>query len=153
MPLVRCANCGERLERDIAVRRGVQSFCPEHPYKLVKNGPRSALKPTAMRRKRASGGPDQKLRQRVLSLDGNRCRFCGTKHNLHVHHVIYRSDKSNLPWQDEISNLLTLCQEHHDVVHSDKGLYLPLCLGVIWLRNVHGDKRITVPAFERRLNG
>lgn len=80
------------------------------------------------------------LRDEVLEADGHRCRFCGKTDNLQVHHVIYRSGGG----KHERGNLITLCNEHHDTVHSDKGKYQKLCQQVIMLRDTRGDKQITI---------
>lgn len=53
----------------------------------------------------------------VLDRDGYKCQYCKGKSKekgLHVHHIIYRRDKGS----DEEGNLLTLCKQCHDKVHS-----------------------------------
>ena len=37
-------------------------------------------------------------------------------------------------------NLITLCREHHDLVHSNKRKYQPLCRCYIWKLYVEGYK-------------
>lgn len=87
------------------------------------------------------------LRDEVLALDRHSCRFCGTKRSkLDVHHVIYRSGGG----KDVRHNLLTLCSVCHDVVHSDRKRWQPLCLGVVWLRDVEG-RHVDVPGLEKLL--
>jgi len=54
------------------------------------------------------------LCRRVLDRDGWKCRHCGMRSNLHVHHVIYRSEMG----VDESWNLATICNECHDKVHA-----------------------------------
>ena len=56
------------------------------------------------------------LCRRVLERDGWKCRNprCGFRGNLHVHHIIYRSQRG----KDESWNLITLCSECHDRVHA-----------------------------------
>lgn len=58
------------------------------------------------------------LCRRVLDRDGWRCRnkACGMRNSLHVHHVIYRSQGG----VDESWNLITICNECHDLVHACK---------------------------------
>jgi 5-methylcytosine-specific restriction endonuclease McrA len=138
MSVVKCGACKKYLPKEEAVRNGVQSFhpgCTADAYK--KSRPK----------KRKANTPDD-LRSSVLLLDGHRCRFCGVRRDgsLHVHHVFYRSQQG----PHEQSNLISLCDECHDTVHSDKKRYQRLCLGVIWLRSM-GDKRITIPRLEREL--
>lgn len=56
------------------------------------------------------------LCRRVLDRDGWKCRKCGLREHLHVHHVIFRSDGGlDAPW-----NLLTICGECHDEIHAYK---------------------------------
>jgi hypothetical protein len=54
----------------------------------------------------------------VLERDGWRCRNprCGMRNNLHVHHIIFRSELG----PDESWNLVTLCSDCHDAVHAYK---------------------------------
>jgi 5-methylcytosine-specific restriction endonuclease McrA len=52
---------------------------------------------------------------KVLMRDGYKCRSCGLRSNLHVHHIIFRSQQG----PDEMWNLLTLCSACHDGVHKD----------------------------------
>ncbi len=50
----------------------------------------------------------------VLDRDGWRCRNCGMRDNLHVHHIIFRSEMGlDVTW-----NLICLCQLCHDLVHN-----------------------------------
>ncbi|OQW94266.1 MAG: hypothetical protein BWK79_06740 [Beggiatoa sp. IS2] len=57
----------------------------------------------------------------ILARDGHRCYFyqanqgnCSEK--LHVHHLIYRSNGGT----DAPSNLITLCEKHHALVHKNR---------------------------------
>lgn len=53
----------------------------------------------------------------VLSRDGHQCYFnsrCSQK--LHVHHLIFRSQGGS----DAPSNLVTLCEKHHQQIHNGK---------------------------------
>ena len=52
----------------------------------------------------------------VLGRDGWKCRHCGLRQMLHVHHVQYRSEMG----PDESWNLLTLCSYCHEEVHAYK---------------------------------
>jgi predicted HNH restriction endonuclease len=56
------------------------------------------------------------LCRRVLDRDGWRCRFCGFRNTLSVHHVIFRSEGG----VDESWNLCTLCAICHDLIHAYK---------------------------------
>lgn len=68
----------------------------------------------------------QETYNKVMQRDNYRCRLCGTSLNLHLHHIIYRSeDKSKI--NDE-NNLIMLCAEHHRLVHSNKHYWQPKLL-------------------------
>jgi 5-methylcytosine-specific restriction endonuclease McrA len=45
--------------------------------------------------------------------DGHCCRFCDFRLALHVHHIIPRSKRGT----NELGNLITLCPNHHAMVH------------------------------------
>lgn len=46
------------------------------------------------------------------------CALCGATQNLHVHHVLFRSQGGD----DVRGNLCALCQMHHDEIHANKRL-------------------------------
>ncbi len=56
----------------------------------------------------------QELCQQVLQRDGWRCQQCGSRSNLQVHHIQLRSQSGD----DAEENLITLCADCHDQVHS-----------------------------------
>ncbi len=56
------------------------------------------------------------LRLRVLQRDGWRCQQCGSKMNLHVHHMIHLSQLG----ASSLANLITLCAECHQSAHEPK---------------------------------
>jgi hypothetical protein len=133
------------------VSDGVSSFCSNehrfaHKTSLRKEG--AARAATRQRSKKVVDDLAPDLRQRVLERDGFRCCYCGrSSNNLALHHVIYRSEIRNRPWQDQPSNLITLCNMpcHLDIIHGNKQLYQPLCLKLIWLREVEGDPFTLIP--------
>lgn len=55
----------------------------------------------------------ENLRQQVLRRDGWRCQSCGAMLNLEVHHQQFRSHARD----DSDSNLITLCNGCHTLVH------------------------------------
>jgi len=67
----------------------------------------------------------------VYVRDGGRCRLCGSYKNLHLHHIIYRSESKLLI--NDVKNCIMLCSECHRLVHSNKNKYQPL------LKNIVGD--------------
>lgn len=138
MPKIRCGFCKDYFDRDDpnVVRVGPQSFCcPEHRIaSATKNGNRPKKQSTPKPKKKNE--PSSEVKALVRSLDGNRCRFCGKKTDLHVHHIVYKSQGGG----HEVENLITLCMKHHDVVHSNKKLYQPLCKEIVARRMATGDK-------------
>lgn len=59
-----------------------------------------------------------KKRQIILERDNHKCKLCGKKTNLCIHHIKYRNGKR--PWEYPNSALVTLCNECHTKVHQDK---------------------------------
>lgn len=87
---------------------------------------------------RSRGWKDQ-----ILDRD-RRCRYCGIRRNLHVHHIDYKSQGGN----NDLHNLIVLCVEHHDLVHSNKGLWQPLLRAYIWLLYIE-NRRLFVLDIKR----
>ena len=56
----------------------------------------------------------QWLRRKVLARDGHRCRCCGSRHSLHMHHIIWFSRGG----KTRFDNLVTLCRGCHTLVHA-----------------------------------
>lgn len=144
----RCAGCREfkpMLERRrIGTNQGV---CSDECARIVM-GKRplqparsSGAAPPAARR----DDPPTAVRMRVITRDGARCRFCGLRRGDHLHHINYRSE--GVDHQEH--NLISLCHECHDRVHSNKRVWKPLLLGVIWL--TYQRRPVTVLALQRRL--
>lgn len=53
------------------------------------------------------------LKNRVLNRDGWKCQCCGSRKDLHVHHLVRRSQLG----PDALENLMTLCSGCHRRVH------------------------------------
>lgn len=73
------------------------------------------------------------------------CRMCGSSRSLHCHHVQYRAQGG----PDVEENLVLLCAEHHELVHSDKRVYQPLLQTLLRLEYVEHE-HLTVPEVVRR---
>lgn len=60
-------------------------------------------------------------RRRILERDGYKCRNCGVKSGLEVHHRQYHIHKRTgfykKPWQYDDHNLTTLCARCHQAGH------------------------------------
>jgi hypothetical protein len=55
----------------------------------------------------------KEIRDRIISLDNNKCRICGKNKDLHVHHLKYH----DAPYITNDTELLTLCQFCHSNIH------------------------------------
>lgn len=67
------------------------------------------------------------IRRQVADRDEGRCRFCGTAVSVQAHHIVYRSQGG----KHLLDNLISLCLEHHALVHSNKRLWMPLLLATL----------------------
>lgn len=57
-------------------------------------------------------------REEIKKLFKGKCGLCRKAKGVHIHHIIYKSeDKSKI---DDIDNLILLCVECHNKVHSNK---------------------------------
>jgi hypothetical protein len=66
--------------------------------------------------------------------------------NLHVHHIVYRSEGGTHAER----NLITLCDVHHDLMHSRKWWWQPVLQELICLHYDSGQF-LTVTEVERRM--
>jgi len=57
-------------------------------------------------------------RKFILKRDKFKCKKCGSKDSLHVHHKIY--EKGLMAWESKNENLITLCSECHAKEHNKK---------------------------------
>ena len=84
-------------------------------------------KPKNVKKKRES--VEDKTYKAVYERDNGICRVCGSGRNLHLHHVIYRSeDKSKI---NDINNCIMLCNECHEIVHKNKRKWQPILLEML----------------------
>lgn len=119
----RCQGCRSYF-RDVPYRRfGLGSVCSEECGQAARRG--TSRSPGE---EQGVGGRDVPAvtRARVLARDGG-CRYCGARSGLHVHHIVYRSEGHD----HSERNLITLCAVHHDLVHSDKRRWKPVCQAYI----------------------
>lgn len=144
MPKVRCGGCKSYVNHENIYRKsGVMSVCSPQCLTQVRTSRRQVKLQTPKLRDR--GDITTAMRKEVLLRDRNSCRYCGTNRDLQVHHIHYRSSGG----PGENWNLLTLCGVHHQLVHSDKKVFLPLCLGVVWMSYMGPHRQITIPQLKR----
>ncbi len=64
----------------------------------------------------------QRLRLRVFERDGWKCRMCNQDgKTLHAHHPVYRAFSEG-PWDYEVDELVTVCEDCHKEEHETKSL-------------------------------
>jgi 5-methylcytosine-specific restriction endonuclease McrA len=145
---VRCAACRQYKEKEYCVPYGLGWCCDANcRWEAVQRRRRSsAPRDNARPKTPRTHQPNRDKRKAIQIRDGNRCRFCLTPKNLHVHHIIYRSQRGS---NDE-RNLVTLCLGHHDTVHSSKRRWQPVLLELIRLHYDEG-LYLTVGEVERRM--
>lgn len=90
---------------------------------------------------------DPTVREIVRERDGHRCKFCGKAGDLEIHHVNYRSQGG----PDEAWNLILLCGAHHQLMHTSKKKWQPLCRWVLYCYYFE-QRRYTVPQMERLMS-
>lgn len=152
MPVVRCAFCKKYIDREKARRYGLSSYCDLHcmsDHMWAQRSSKNAFKvSTGKQSKKPKTDVPKATRDAVLLVD-KVCRSCFTTKNLHLHHVVYRGQKLRLMEGDhQRHNLITLCRDCHEKVHSDKKRYQPLLLALIWMRDVMGSNYYTLETIE-----
>lgn len=152
----RCTVCRDYFPaEDMIVLGGVTAYCQDDFGAAA--SVRTATRPTKKKRKPRRGsfkknGAPPELKRHVRMRDSHRCRFCNLpSSHLEVHHIKYLSEGGpNHP-----ANLITLCDEHHRLVHSDKKKWQPVLLGCIWVQYVgwagERPRRLTVGRMFDRL--
>jgi 5-methylcytosine-specific restriction endonuclease McrA len=156
---LRCAGCDEYKPKGDMLTVGNYHVCSQECVRLVLDAQRERLRERARakhtrrlanRIKAKNHGPSlpSGVRRRVKTRDGFRCRWCGRTETLEVHHILYRSQFG----PDYESNLITLCLRHHQEAHSDKGLWQPVLLCLLWRHYIDGIYS-TVPEIVRWLDG
>lgn len=57
------------------------------------------------------------LRNNAIKQSDNKCQLCSNPNNLEVHHNTYERI-----WQEKPSDLIVLCENHHELIHKQGGL-------------------------------
>lgn len=148
MKVFRCSGCRQRFPVDeVFTTVGLSRVCSVACATTVRERQRPSSPPAARKRgpkgERANDVP-MEVRAAVILRDRARCRFCGEP-SLSLHHIIYRSQGG----QHVERNLICLCTEHHDLMHSSKPTWQPILQEVV--RILHDERRsVTIPEVQRR---
>lgn len=136
MSKVRCGGCHEYIEKDTALRRGLQNFCQFACIKWPKQ-------------KEPKSDISDQLRLKVHQDDNWGCRRCGTQHApLDIHHIKYRSTLGEHTYE----NLISVCRSCHQQIHeAPREVYQPLLYEIVALRE-QGDRVTRVVDIMRRRN-
>jgi hypothetical protein len=144
----RCAGCHHYKHRPEYRRLGLGSVCSDECLHRAARKPDRDIPgkdiPAKVTRRPDITSAD---RRTVRARDGERCRLCGIRQDLQVHHIAYRSEGGT---HDE-RNLITLCGEHHALVHSDKRRWQPVLFA--YIRAFYGQsRRPSLLLLDRQMN-
>lgn len=151
----RCTNCKNYFPAEAMYRRGTSGVCTAECEQQLRDKARTRhrnkqAKKAANREARrvySNKGPSPDQKRAVRARDGGMCRRCGTHWDLHVHHVVFRSQGG----PNAKSNLITLCENCHSHVHMNSPAYWRrILLACIWATYVEGTY-YTTSDMERRL--
>lgn len=134
----RCTVCRNHYRtppyRQISIIRVCSKACLENLRTARRTGPRAPRNIPPL------------VRANVRDRDRHRCRFCGRTDALHEHHIHYRSEGVD----HRPDNLIVLCLEHHDLVHSNKDRWQPVCLA--YIAELHAGRQRFLPEIDREIN-
>lgn len=136
-----CAWCGESLERHrVYIKKPERNFCNQQcSGKWKSENQTGEDNPVWKGGNDGFYGPNWRIqRQKALNRDNYACQACGMTDEahrdrygsgLHVHHIVrkeaFRRDDGSLDHEcaNELSNLATLCYEHHNQADRMAPLY------------------------------
>lgn len=72
--------------------------------------------------------------KQVYNRDNGICQLCASPNDIHLHHIVYRSESKDLI--NEPSNCIMLCSECHRKVHSNKHKWQPILQKIVEEKNV-----------------
>ncbi len=147
----RCGQCKEYFLQQEMISTGLGKLCSQECLASLqdkardKNSRRIASKRSSQspRSSKKRVGIPPEIRQAVKERDRKRCRRCGNKNGIQLHHVVYKSSGG----EDLSTNLLVLCQGCHFTMHQDKRVWQPILLMML----SDQEKNMTVEQAKRRL--
>ena len=95
-----------------------------------------------------SAREEREIYKKSLDLFDGRCAICGNP-NVAMHHIRYGSLRGGR--QTYYGNVIPLCAFHHELVHTNKDLYMPKLIEIInnkmedlWLTILEKVKKIII---------
>lgn len=134
----RCTVCRNHYRGEPYRRAGIVAICSQECLINL----RAKRRP----RPRKADNISDATRATVRERDRHRCRFCGQRDGLHEHHIRYRSEGVD----HRPENLIVLCFEHHDLVHSNKDRRQPVCLA--YIAELNAGRQRFLPEIDREIN-
>lgn len=69
---------------------------------------------------------EKEVYEKTIEMFNGCCALCGSP-NIHLHHIRYGACGR----KTYMGNIIPLCKEHHDLVHSNKKKYQPMLIELI----------------------
>lgn len=69
---------------------------------------------------------EKEVYQKTIELYNGQCAICGNT-NIHLHHIRYGACGR----KTYMGNVIPLCKQHHDLVHTNKKKYQPMLIDMI----------------------
>ena len=144
----RCTACRGYFKPDEMYRSGISGVCSAECLTALQNkyrAKRSRRQEHRENKHKFGRRLPGRVRDEVRTRDGGCCRLCGVGlGRIEIHHIEYRSQGG----PDAAWNLISLCMEHHLMMHSNKRKWQPLLRMVNYIYYFKA-KQITVGEAER----
>jgi hypothetical protein len=117
-----CKNCGKEFIRYSGILNK-ETFCSHECYNIYRDNHRSSSCTRQLTNRTFLA-----LRKETLKKFPE-CVLCGSKKNLHIHHIFTRRENEDLCYI--INNLITLCRSCHCMIKGKEMLYANYFLGLV----------------------
>lgn len=71
---------------------------------------------------------EKEVYEKTFDLFNGLCAICGNN-QIHMHHIRYGGFRGGR--QTYMGNVIPLCKYHHDLVHTNKKIYMPILIDMI----------------------
>lgn len=71
---------------------------------------------------------EKEVYQKTIELFNGECAICRNT-NIHLHHIRYGGLQGGR--KTYLGNVIPLCKQHHDLVHTNKKKYMPILIDMI----------------------